>query len=114
MIGTRDCGGSLANALSRKDVGVPCSFAWGRGKRRTIAMRPASDSATHGSVTRSAKPVSRNRPQRGLTSTAVLMARTRPGARWISSMTAASRLRIKPTGSTDAALRAHRRHEARS
>ena len=94
-----------ANALSRKEVGASRSSAWASGSRRTIPMRPASESATRGSVIQSADPVSRNRPGRGSASTEVLIARTSSGARCISSMTALSRPRTKPTGSADAASR---------
>ena len=74
--GARDAGGSPANAVSRKDVEGSRSSAWASGSRWTIPTRPASESATRGSVIRSADPVSRNRPGRGSASTAVLIAGT--------------------------------------
>lgn len=46
-----------------------------------IPMRPASESATRGSVIKSAEPVSRKRPGRGSTSTVALIARIKSGAR---------------------------------
>jgi hypothetical protein len=49
-----------------------------------------------------ADPVRRNRPGRRSSSTLLLIASSNSGARWISSITARSRLRIIPAGSSRA------------
>ncbi len=89
-----------AKALSMNPDFSPRISAWLRGRSRTTSIRPASESATFGIVIRLADPVRRNLPAVLSSSTVFLMASSRSGARWISSITARSKPRTKPTGSS--------------
>jgi hypothetical protein len=73
-----------------------------KGSNGRVSIRPAEESATAGSSIKLADPVRRNRPGRRSSSTLLLMASSNSGARWISSITARSRLRIIPAGSSRA------------
>ena len=69
-------------------------------------MRPASESASCGSSSTLAEPVSRKRPGVRRRSTASFSAANSAGTRWISSSTTRSgRSPTKPAGSASAAAR---------
>ena len=72
------------------------------GPSRRYVARPASVSLTALISSRFAEPDSTNRTPAGFRSTCCLMAESRPGARWASSMTTAS----TPAHSSDGAERA--------
>lgn len=69
-----------------------------KGSIVSVSIRPASD--TVGNDIRLAKPVNRKRPGRRSSSTLFLIASSNWGARWTSSITVRSRLRIMLTGSS--------------
>ena len=67
----------------------------------TTSIRPASDSLTVGTRRMLADPVSRKRPYRRFRSTEILIARSRSGARWTSSIvTNSGRPATNPSGSS--------------
>ena len=84
---------------------MPAISARANGSMRMVSIRPARLSATRGNVMTLAEPVSRKRPGRSSSSTLLLIASSRSGARWIPSMMARSRPRMKPFGSDSAASR---------
>jgi hypothetical protein len=81
--------------------------AWDSGQSATVSTRPTSASATRGSDSTLAEPVSRNWPGSGSRSTIRLISSKTSGARWTSSIaTGRSSPATNPTGSSDAARRA--------
>ena len=75
------CRGLAPERLVEKGRGGVAQLRLGERQQADDSHAAASESATRGSVIRSADPVSRNRPGRGSASTAVLIASTRLGAR---------------------------------
>ena len=99
------CRGLACECLVEKGSGCAAQLRLGQRQQADDPHAARERVRDAREVIQSAEPVSRNRPGRGSASTVVLIARTSSGARWISSMTALSRPRTKPTGSADAASR---------
>lgn len=98
------CGPPSINQSTRLRSGCSLSSAQDSGHSERISIRPANESATLGSNSTLADPVSRKRPGLRCRSTAALMARKRAGARCTSSITTGPfRPCTNPAGSPRAA-----------
>ena len=93
-------GKSAANARStNRGESLPPISACESGSSSIVCTRPASESGAIEPLNRSTEAVIMNCPGRRHSSTTCLSDRIKPGARWISSMTAVGCSRTNPIGS---------------
>lgn len=99
-------GSSPLNNRLRNWERRPASSSWLNGHRVIRSIRPVKVSATPRLALSCEEPVSRNRPGRWSRSTLALIASSRSGTRWTSSIASSpGRPATKPAGSASAAVR---------